>query len=68
MWTCSSGQGRTSPLNLLIDDRLPRAFPGGTGGVKNIGNYSPVSLYTSAQIIMEVSFLFIYSFGLEFRV
>lgn len=35
-------QGRTSPLNLLIDDRIPRAFPGGTGGVKNIGNYSPV--------------------------
>ncbi|KAL9329232.1 hypothetical protein ACSQ67_004235 [Phaseolus vulgaris] len=39
---CNVYKGRTSPLNLLIDDRLPRAFPGGTGGVKNIGNYSPV--------------------------
>ncbi|XP_017434720.2 branched-chain amino acid aminotransferase 1, mitochondrial [Vigna angularis] len=39
---CNVYKGRTSPLNLLIDDRIPRAFPGGTGGVKNIGNYSPV--------------------------
>jgi len=30
-------------LNLLIDEKLPRAYPGGTGGVKNIGNYPPVS-------------------------
>ncbi|XP_061336423.1 branched-chain-amino-acid aminotransferase 2, chloroplastic-like isoform X2 [Gastrolobium bilobum] len=35
-------QGRTAALNLLIDDKLPRAFPGGTGGIKNISNYSPV--------------------------
>ncbi|KAK7363015.1 hypothetical protein VNO77_05143 [Canavalia gladiata] len=35
-------KGRVSALNLLIDDKIPRAFPGGTGGVKNISNYSPV--------------------------
>ncbi|CAJ1936222.1 unnamed protein product [Sphenostylis stenocarpa] len=39
---CNVYKGRTSSLNLLVDDKLPRAFPGGTGGVKNIGNYSPV--------------------------
>ncbi|MCH90391.1 branched-chain-amino-acid aminotransferase 2 chloroplastic-like, partial [Trifolium medium] len=33
--------GRTASLSLLIDDKLPRAYPGGTGGVKNIGNYAP---------------------------
>jgi hypothetical protein len=37
------GQGRTTSLSLLIDNKLPRAYPGGTGGVKNISNYSPVS-------------------------
>ncbi|KAK2443111.1 branched-chain-amino-acid transaminase [Trifolium repens] len=35
-------KGRTTSLSLLIDNKLPRAYPGGTGGVKNISNYSPV--------------------------
>ncbi|KAK7400430.1 hypothetical protein VNO78_11636 [Psophocarpus tetragonolobus] len=39
---CNVYKGRTSPLSLLIHDTIPRAFSGGTGGVKNIGNYSPI--------------------------
>ncbi|XP_004504892.1 branched-chain-amino-acid aminotransferase 2, chloroplastic-like isoform X2 [Cicer arietinum] len=35
-------KGDTTSFNLLVDDKLPRAYPGGTGGVKNISNYSPV--------------------------
>ncbi|KAH0467682.1 hypothetical protein IEQ34_002715 [Dendrobium chrysotoxum] len=31
-----------APLNLIIDTEIHRAIPGGTGGVKAIGNYSPV--------------------------
>ncbi|XP_020570741.1 branched-chain-amino-acid aminotransferase 5, chloroplastic-like isoform X1 [Phalaenopsis equestris] len=31
-----------APLNLIIDTETHRAIPGGTGGVKAIGNYSPV--------------------------
>ncbi|KAK8962461.1 hypothetical protein KSP40_PGU013494 [Platanthera guangdongensis] len=31
-----------APLNLIIDTKMHRAIPGGTGGVKAIGNYSPV--------------------------
>ena len=31
-------------LNLKIEDKFRRAFPSGTGGVKSITNYSPVSL------------------------
>ncbi|KAK7319547.1 hypothetical protein RJT34_04269 [Clitoria ternatea] len=35
-------QGTSTSLSLLVDEKLPRAFPGGTGGIKNISNYSPV--------------------------
>ncbi|KAL2343899.1 hypothetical protein Fmac_005184 [Flemingia macrophylla] len=38
---CNVYKGRTALLNLLIEEKLPRAYPGGTGGVKNIGNYAP---------------------------
>ncbi|XP_034229155.1 branched-chain-amino-acid aminotransferase 6-like isoform X1 [Prunus dulcis] len=31
-------------LNLYVEDKLHRATPGGTGGVKSITNYSPVYL------------------------
>nr|KYP54499.1 hypothetical protein KK1_000687 [Cajanus cajan] len=39
---CNVYKGRTTPMDLLIEEKLPRAYPGGTGGVKNIGNYSSV--------------------------
>ncbi|WOL10921.1 branched-chain-amino-acid aminotransferase 3, chloroplastic-like [Canna indica] len=31
-----------APINLVIDDTVHRATPGGTGGVKTITNYAPV--------------------------
>ncbi|GLT96965.1 hypothetical protein SLE2022_145550 [Rubroshorea leprosula] len=30
------------PMNLLVEDNLFRAVPGGTGGIKSITNYSPI--------------------------
>ncbi|KAI4296507.1 hypothetical protein L6164_036458 [Bauhinia variegata] len=45
IFTCPLGnfyKGGSAPLNLVIEETLPRAYPGGTGGVKNISNYSPV--------------------------
>jgi branched-chain amino acid aminotransferase len=32
------------PINLLIEDEFHRASPGGTGAVKTITNYAPVSI------------------------
>lgn len=29
-------------LNLIVEDKVYRAIPGGTGGVKAVTNYSPV--------------------------
>ncbi|GJN30020.1 hypothetical protein PR202_gb18294 [Eleusine coracana subsp. coracana] len=31
-----------SPINLIVEDQYHRASPGGTGGVKTIGNYASV--------------------------
>ncbi|CAL4912120.1 unnamed protein product [Urochloa decumbens] len=31
-----------SPINLIVEDKFHRASPGGTGGVKTIGNYASV--------------------------
>lgn len=36
-----------SPINLIVEDKFHRASPGGTGGVKTIGNYASVSLWIS---------------------
>lgn len=32
-----------APINLVIETEVHRAAPGGTGGVKSIGNYAAVS-------------------------
>jgi branched-chain amino acid aminotransferase len=32
-----------SPINLIVEDQFHRASPGGTGGVKTIGNYASVN-------------------------
>lgn len=34
--------GQLTPINLKIEESMHRAGPGGTGGVKTIGNYAPV--------------------------
>ncbi|KAK8717408.1 hypothetical protein V6N13_044677 [Hibiscus sabdariffa] len=37
-----------APINLIVEDKLHRATPGGTGGVKTIGNYAAVLKAQSA--------------------
>ncbi|KAI9074580.1 hypothetical protein K1719_043421 [Acacia pycnantha] len=37
-----------APINLIVEDKLHRATPGGTGGVKTIGNYAAVLWAQSA--------------------
>lgn len=32
-----------APINLIVETEMHRATPGGTGGVKTIGNYAAVS-------------------------
>lgn len=32
-----------APINLIVENEFHRATPGGTGGVKTIGNYAAVS-------------------------
>lgn len=32
-----------APINLVVEDSIHRAMPGGTGGVKTITNYAPVN-------------------------
>ncbi|PON63328.1 Branched-chain amino acid aminotransferase II [Parasponia andersonii] len=47
-------------LNLYVEDKLHRAIPGGTGGVKSITNYSPVFLaqsHAKAKGFSDVIFL-----------
>ncbi|XP_055960616.1 branched-chain amino acid aminotransferase 2, chloroplastic-like [Mercurialis annua] len=36
------GNYSKGPLNLLVEEHIHRAMPGGTGGIKTITNYSPV--------------------------
>ncbi|KAG6510073.1 hypothetical protein ZIOFF_028081 [Zingiber officinale] len=37
-----------APINLLVENEFHRAVPGGTGGVKTIGNYASVSELTDS--------------------
>ncbi|KAI3715767.1 hypothetical protein L6452_22754 [Arctium lappa] len=41
-----------SPINLLVETDMHRACPGGTGGVKTIGNYATVSMSISASTLI----------------
>lgn len=34
--------GQLTPINLVVEERFHRAAPGGMGGTKAAGNYSPV--------------------------
>lgn len=36
-------QEGVAPIHLIVEHELHRATPGGTGGVKTIGNYAAVS-------------------------
>ena len=35
--------GQLTPIDLIVEETFHRAAPGGTGGTKAAGNYSPVS-------------------------
>jgi hypothetical protein len=56
MLTC--GQGGLAPIDLKVESFYHRAAPGGTGGVKTIGNYAPVSLLSSLHFIMDCGVMF----------
>lgn len=43
-----------SPINLLVATEVHRATPGGTGGIKTIGNYASVSFfYICISMLLE---------------
>ena len=43
--TCITLQGgQLTPIDLIVEERFHRAAPGGMGGTKAAGNYSPVRL------------------------
>ncbi|XP_028777923.1 branched-chain-amino-acid aminotransferase 2, chloroplastic-like [Neltuma alba] len=53
-------KGLAGDMHLLIEDKFSRAIPGGTGGIKNISNYSPVFQVTKeakAKGFSDVLFL-----------
>lgn len=39
-----------APINLVVETEMHRATPGGTGGVKTVGNYAAVSYPYGALI------------------
>jgi hypothetical protein len=49
-----------APINLIVEDKFHRATPGGTGGVKTIGNYASVIFlyYFVAQVIETLGLLY----------
>ncbi|CAL8996084.1 unnamed protein product, partial [Prunus brigantina] len=49
-WSPRLARGRAT-LNLYVEDKLHKATPGGTGGVKSITNYSPVSRTKRPSVI-----------------
>lgn len=49
-------QEGVAPISLLVEHELHRATPGGTGGVKTIGNYAAVS--TLFFVIGQIRLLF----------
>lgn len=41
LWCCVQ-TGQLTPIDLIVEERFHRAAPGGMGGTKAAGNYSPV--------------------------
>ena len=40
--------GQNTPIDLIVDENFHRAAPGGMGGTKAVGNYSPVLMSQTA--------------------
>lgn len=49
-----------APINLIVETEMHRATPGGTGGVKTIGNYAGVSDFFNSIILLILICLFTY--------
>jgi hypothetical protein len=45
MFVLNVWQGGLAPIDLKVETYFHRAAPGGTGGVKTISNYAPVSFH-----------------------
>lgn len=41
-WGTARQCGQLTPIDLIVEERFHRAAPGGMGGTKAAGNYSPV--------------------------
>ncbi len=41
-WVTARQCGQLTPIDLIVEERFHRAAPGGMGGTKAAGNYSPV--------------------------
>jgi branched-chain amino acid aminotransferase len=39
---CGLQSGQLTPIDLIVEEHFHRAAPGGMGGTKAAGNYSPV--------------------------
>lgn len=46
VWGLQTGQG--TPVDLIVEEHFHRAAPGGMGGTKAAGNYSPVRTLLAA--------------------
>lgn len=44
-----------APINLIVEHELHRATPGGTGGVKTIGNYAAVRYSICLLVVVCLS-------------
>ena len=44
--------GQTTPIDLVVEEHFHRAAPGGMGGTKAAGNYSPVSHLSAALCVI----------------
>jgi hypothetical protein len=48
-----------APIKLIIEDNFHRAAPGGTGGVKTIGNYASVTFASTYMKAIFIIYIFI---------
>jgi len=64
-----SPQEGLAPINLIVENELHRATPGGTGGVKTIGNYAAVSqtAYPSPLLFVVHCHLFLHVLSVCFK-
>lgn len=43
--------GQLTPIDLIVEERFHRAAPGGMGGTKAAGNYSPVHTLLTVSVL-----------------